>query len=135
DGSLPARLQHAGDLAGGGQLAHGNARHLELAVDAARPPGQLTAVALTRRRAVARQFGKLQLRLEPLLGRRLAIAGDRLQPRPRRRLLTRQAHAAVVLFDRTLLCHREEIPRRLNFGTACRSLSATTWPRRRSWRW
>src|SRR5882762_10716313 len=68
----PARFEHAGDQAGGGQLADRDARQLELPVIAARPPGQGAPIANPRVGAVARQLRQLQLRLEALLGRRLA---------------------------------------------------------------
>src|SRR3982074_122965 len=80
----PARFEHAGDLPGRGELANRDARQFELAVDAARPAGQRTAVAHPRLRAVARQFGELQLRLEALFRRRRAVAGDRLAGVPGR---------------------------------------------------
>src|SRR5258708_23345057 len=76
---LPARLEHAGDLAGRGQLAHRDPRHPELAVVAARPPGQRAAVADPRSRAVARQLSELQLRLEAVFRRRIAGACERLE--------------------------------------------------------
>ena len=72
----PARLEHAGDQSGRGQLAHRDARHLELAVVAARPAGERAAVAHPRRRAVARQFGQLELRREAFLRRRVAVAAS-----------------------------------------------------------
>src|SRR3546814_5675944 len=59
---LPARLDHARDLATRGQLAERDARHAELAVIAARTPGHLAAVADARRRRVPRQFGEPELR-------------------------------------------------------------------------
>src|SRR3954454_9838964 len=76
---LPARLQHAGDLPGRGERAQCDARHLEFAVNRARPPGQLAAVADPCRGAVARQFGQFQLSREPLLRRRVTVARQRLQ--------------------------------------------------------
>src|SRR5260370_23896163 len=84
---LPARLEHAGDLAVGGQVAHRDARQLELAVVAAWPAGQRAAVAHPARGGGARHLGKLQLRRETLLPPRLAITRDSLQPVAQRRLL------------------------------------------------
>src|SRR4051794_6255427 len=75
----PARFEHAGDLAGGGQLAHRDARQLELAVIAARPARHRAAVADPRRRGVTRHLRQLQLCREALLAGRLAVARDRLQ--------------------------------------------------------
>src|SRR3546814_1721989 len=67
---LPARLDHARNLALGGQFAERDARHAELAVIAARTPGHLAAVADTRRRRIPRQFGEPELREEPVLERK-----------------------------------------------------------------
>src|SRR5271154_3465602 len=70
---LPARLDQARDLSGRGQFANRDPRQPELAVIAARPPGQLATVADARRRAVPRQARELQLRFKTLFGRRLAV--------------------------------------------------------------
>src|SRR5215472_16190252 len=83
--SSPARLDHARDLPGRGELAHGDARQPEFAVDAARAAAERATVAHPGRRAVARQAGQLQLRLEAVLGRRVAIARQRLEARTARR--------------------------------------------------
>src|SRR5713226_895207 len=104
--SSPARFEHAGDLPGRGQLAHRDARQLELAVIAARTPGQGAAVAQPCLRAVARQLGELKLRLETVFRRRIAVAGDRLEPHPAGRQLLGQLGAAGVFLDRAFLCHR-----------------------------
>src|ERR1044071_1456237 len=101
----PARLEHAGDLAGGGQLAHCDARQLELAVVAARPARHRAAVAHPRRRGVARHLGQLQLRLEALLAGCVAVARDRLQAFALRRFLPGELGAPIVLFDRAFLSH------------------------------
>src|SRR5215211_2632868 len=57
--SLPARLQEAGNKALGAELAERDARKLVLAVDRARPTGDLAAIAVALWRRVARQFGHL----------------------------------------------------------------------------
>src|SRR4051812_48445005 len=77
--SLPARLDHAGDLAGRGEFAQRDARQLELAIVGARAPGHRAAIADARRRRVARQFGKLELRGETVLRRRVAVSRQCLQ--------------------------------------------------------
>src|SRR5579863_9045198 len=74
---LPARLDHAGYLAGRGEVAQRDARELEFAVEAARTPGQLAAVADARRRGIARHLRQLEAGRELLLGRQRAIGGDR----------------------------------------------------------
>src|SRR3546814_3517689 len=79
---LPARLDHARDLALGGQLAERDARHAELAVIAARTPGHLAAVADARRRRVPRQFGEPELRDEPVLERTRLVPDDPLERFP-----------------------------------------------------
>src|SRR4030088_4887 len=94
----PARFEHAGDLAGRGELADRDARQFELAVNAARPAGQRAAVADPRLRAVARQFGELQLRLEALFRRRRAVAGDRLEALPARTAPRRRTGGLACCF-------------------------------------
>src|SRR6266513_947927 len=92
-----------------GALSVADARQFELAVNAARAAGQRAAVANARLRAVARQFGQLQLRLKALLRSRVAVARDRLQPLAARVVALGELSAPVVLFDRTLLSHRARI--------------------------
>src|SRR5439155_1187995 len=84
---LPARLDHAGDLPGRGQVPQRDARQLELAIGAARPPAQRAAIAQAHRRAVARQLGQLEARGETLLQRQLLVAGGVLQAAAAGRLL------------------------------------------------
>src|SRR5689334_22186202 len=103
--SLPARLDHAGDLAGRGEFAQGNARKLELAIGAARPSGERAAIAYARRRGVARQLGELELRGETLLLGGVAVAGYGLQAGALAGQLLRHPLAARILVDRALLCH------------------------------
>src|SRR6185437_11526899 len=78
---LPARLDHAGDLAGRGELAQCDARQLELAIGAARAAGQLAAIADACLRAVARHLAELELGRETLFLWGRAIAGDGLEAR------------------------------------------------------
>src|SRR5690606_30085544 len=104
--SLPAGLDKAGDHPQRAEFAQRDTRHLELAVDAARPAGDLAPVAHAHRRGVARQLGELQRRLEALLERQLLILGDRLQLGTPRGILLGELPAPVVLFDRALLSHR-----------------------------
>src|SRR4029079_190259 len=102
---LPARLHEAGNQALGAELAQRDARHLVLAINRARPAGDLATVAVAVRRRVARQFGQLHGRREALFHRLGLVHGDRLQPRTAARILLRQLLAPVVLLDRTLLRH------------------------------
>src|SRR5262245_49690248 len=103
---LPARLDHAGNLAGGGQFPQGNTRDLEFSVIAARAPRKLAPVVLTHRRGIARDLRQLQARRKTLLhGQRLVI-GNRLQPRPAPGILLRQADALLVTLDHTGLRHK-----------------------------
>src|SRR6185312_6488039 len=103
--SLPARLDHAGDQPGRGELAQRDARQLELAVIPARTPAQFAAVVQPRVRAVAGQLGELELRLEAVFRRRVAVAGERLEPGAARVDALDQLRASRVFFDRALFCH------------------------------
>src|SRR6185369_3092437 len=58
-GSLPARLDHAGNLATHRQFTQLDAAEAKFAVHAARAPGQGATVAQPRRRCVARQLLQL----------------------------------------------------------------------------
>src|SRR5690606_30678690 len=104
--SLPARLDEARDEPGGAEIAKGDARHLQLAVEAARAAGDLAAVADARRRRIAGQLGQLELGLEALLKGQALVAGDRLQLPPPGGVTGGQLAAPLVLLDRTLLGHR-----------------------------
>src|SRR6187431_2427925 len=88
--SSPARLQQAGNEALGAELAQRDARQLVLAIDRARPAGDLAAVAVADRRRVARQFGKLQGRRKSLFHRLGLVHNDRFQPRPPAGIFLRQ---------------------------------------------
>src|SRR5262245_48188322 len=103
--SLPARLGHAGDQALARQLAQHVAAHLELAVVAARAPGQLAPVANARRRRVARHLGQLETGRETLLARLVQVVGKLLQPLPLGGVAGHQLPAVIVLVDRALLSH------------------------------
>src|SRR5260370_22583260 len=101
----PARFDQAGDDAPGAELPQSDAAHPELAIEAARPPGDLAAVANARARGIARQLRQLERGREPLLGRQRLVARDRLEPRSPAGEFLRQLAPPVVRFDRTLLRH------------------------------
>src|SRR5216684_537237 len=103
--SSPARFDETGDDAPGAELSQGDAAHPELAIEAARAPGDLAAVANARARGVARQLRQLERRREPLLGRQRLVARDRLEPGSPAGEFLRQLAPPVVLFDRALLRH------------------------------
>src|SRR5215469_3334466 len=102
---LPARLDHAGDLPGRGQLAQRNARQFELAIVAAWPARQLAAQTHAVRRRIARQLGELEARREPVLDGQVLVVGNRLQARALGGKPLRQALAPLVLLDGALLRH------------------------------
>src|SRR5215470_5895522 len=104
--SLPARLDQARDQPAGTEIAQRDARHLELAIEAARPAGELAAIADAARRRVARQLRELERRREPLLHRLALVARDRFQPGAPARILLAQLAPPVVLLDRALLRHQ-----------------------------
>src|SRR5260221_5188907 len=101
----PARLHETGHHPGRRKIAERDARHLELAVHAARSAGDLATVANAHRRAVARQRSKLQSRLETLFQRQALVVGDALQFGSLAREPRHHLAPPVVLLDRTLLCH------------------------------
>src|SRR5580693_1891604 len=103
--SLPARLQQARDQPLRAELPQRDSRQLVLAVEAARPPGHLAAVADAGGGRVARQFGELKRSSKALLDRLGLVLHDRFEPRPAARELLRHAAAPIVLLDRTLLRH------------------------------
>src|SRR5512143_2251484 len=96
--SLPARLDHAGDLAAQRELAQLVAAEAELAVDAARAPGQRAAVAQARGRGVARQLLQLRARSIALLVGGLLVV-DRLEERGALRLESGDGVAALLLAE------------------------------------
>src|SRR5580658_3842799 len=73
---LPARLHEARNQAFVAQLTQRNTAHLELAIVGARTARHLATIAHAIGGAVARQFGELQPRLEPLLHRIGFAVGD-----------------------------------------------------------
>ena len=66
---LPARFDHAGDLAERAELAQHDPRQFQFTVIRVRTAGQLAAVVQTRGRRVARQFSQFQAGLEALFHR------------------------------------------------------------------
>src|SRR5262249_10798577 len=103
--SSPARLDETRDDALRAELPQCDAAHPELAIEPARPPGDLAAVADARARGIARQLRELERRREPLLGRPRLISGDRSEPGPPAREFFRQLAPSVVLLDRACLRH------------------------------
>src|SRR5580692_8293856 len=103
--SSPARLDEARNQALIAKLAERDARHLHLAIVAARPAGHLAAIAHANDRAVARQRRKADARLETLLHRTRLIVGDIEQALAPGGEFLGQALLAQVVFNRTLLCH------------------------------
>src|ERR1700733_2611665 len=76
---LPARLDHARYLPLVAELAQLDATQLELAIIAARTPGQLAAQTHAYGGAVAWKLGELDRRVEAVFHRQRAIHHDRLQ--------------------------------------------------------
>src|SRR5271155_4614870 len=74
--SSPARLDQARNQALIAQFPQRDARHLHLAIEAARPPGHLATIAHANDRAVTRQRRKADARLEALLHRTRLIIGE-----------------------------------------------------------
>src|SRR5262245_28971412 len=103
---LPTRFDHAGNLAGGGQLPQGNARDPEFAVVAAGTSRELAPVVLTNRRGIARNLRQLQARRKALLHRQSVVIGNRLQPRPSPGILLRQADALLVTLNHAGFRHK-----------------------------
>src|SRR5262249_32312079 len=102
---LPARLHHAGDLTLRGQVAERDAGKSELPVGAAGAAGYFAAVAHAHLGGVARQLRQLEIGLEAIFRRRVAVARDFLQRVAL--LLEALGHlgAPLVLLDRALLRH------------------------------
>src|SRR6185369_2940682 len=86
---LPARLDHAGDLPGRGQLAQRNARQFELAIIRPRTARQLAPQAVASGGRIARQLRQLETRRELLLDREILVVRDGLEPRALGRVLLR----------------------------------------------
>src|SRR5262249_15910822 len=87
------------------KLTQRDARHLHLAIEAARPAGHLATIAHADDRAVPRQRRKTDARLEALLHRARLVVGDIKQPFAATGELLGQPLLPQVLLDRTLLCH------------------------------
>src|SRR5208337_884180 len=104
--SSPARLDQAGDQALVAQFANRDARHLHLAVEAARTAGHLAAVAHAHDGAVARQRRQPEAGLEALLHRPRLVVGDVEQALAPAGEFLGQALLAQVVLDCTLLCHQ-----------------------------
>ena len=123
---LPARLDHAGDLAGRGQFAQRDARQLELAIEGARAAGQLAAVADARLaselRGISASFRRAAKR----------SSGGRASRRSRSPSAARawpancfaMLRALRVLVDGTRLGHWSMLLPRSAWRTACRSRAA-----------
>src|SRR5580692_2203279 len=103
--SSPARLDQARYQALIAEFAERDARHLHLAIIAARPSGHLATIAHANDRAVARQRGKPYARLEPLFHRKRLIVGDVKETLTPGGEFLHQPLLAQVILNRTLLCH------------------------------
>src|SRR6516162_4092368 len=102
---LPARLDHAWNLPGGGEFAQSDARQLEFPIIAARAAVEGATIANPRFSAVAWQLRELQLRRKPLFGRRVAVNRDRLQAGAFSGDALGELAPPSVFLDRTPLCH------------------------------
>src|ERR1700722_1436563 len=103
--SSPARLDKARNQALIAQFPQRDARHLHLAIVAARPSGHQATIAHPNDRAVARQRRKADARLEALLHRTHLVIGDVQQALAAGGELLHQTLLAQVILNRTLLCH------------------------------
>src|SRR5215469_4935414 len=99
----PARLGEARDLATAGDFADLHAREAELAVHAARAPGDGAALALPRRTGVARLRLQRRLRGGPLLGRALRASDQLLELRALGRVLFHDPGATLLALDHARL--------------------------------
>src|SRR5271165_1336542 len=103
--SSPTRLDQAGNQALVAQFAHRDARHLHLAVEAARPAGHFATIANANDRAVAGQRREPDARFETLFHRTRLVVGDVEQALAPTGEFLHQTPLAQVVFNRTLLCH------------------------------
>src|SRR5271165_1560522 len=103
--SSPARLHEPRDQALVAQFPKRDARHLHFAIKAARTSRHFATIAHAVGRAVARQLGELQTRLEALLHRTRLVVGDVEQTLAASCELLRQPLLAQVVLDCTFLCH------------------------------
>src|SRR5262249_27496203 len=102
---LPARLDHAGDLTLGGQIAQRDPRELQFAIERARTARQFATVANAGGGGIARQLRELQTRGETLFERELFVQRGSAQLVTARGVLLGQALALLVAFNRTSLRH------------------------------
>src|SRR6185437_1210738 len=93
---LPARLHHAGDLARRGEVTQHDAAELELAVIAARTPGEFATQPDPHARAVARQLRELQRRVEAILNRQAAVHDNLFERGALRPVARRHAFPLLV---------------------------------------
>src|SRR5215469_10737421 len=106
----PARLGEARDLAAACDLADLHPRQAELAVHAARAPGDGAALALPRWTRIARQRLQRRLRGGPLLGRALRASDQLLELRALGRVLFHDPGATLLALDHARLRHIDKIP-------------------------
>src|SRR5258708_30846766 len=103
--SLPARLDHAGDLPGRGQLSDRDARYLELAIVGPRTTSELAPVVDADLGGVARQLRQLETCGEALLHRQRLVLCDLLLISPLCRVALGHALALLVPLDFTRRRH------------------------------
>src|SRR5437879_8020477 len=101
----PARLRKAGNLATIGDLANLHARQAELAVHAARAPGNGATVALSRRTRIPRQRLQLRLRGGAVVRGSLRAADQLLELRAPRRVFLHDPRATLLALDHVRLRH------------------------------
>src|SRR5574338_1467522 len=92
----PARLAHARQLAAQRELAQHDPREAELAVVAARAPGDAAAPLHARGAGVAPELREAALGRELVVERRVRVLHDLAQRRPLGRLLADVRDAPVV---------------------------------------
>src|SRR5690606_28804838 len=103
--SLPARLDHARDLPLRGQFPQRDTRHAKLAVVTVRTPGDFAPIVDTRRRRVARKFGKPELCDEAILKRNRLVLDDRLERLALARIFLGELPALLVTLHGADLRH------------------------------
>src|SRR5215813_11805940 len=102
----PARLREARDLPAARDLADLDPRQPELAVHAARAPGDGAALALPRGTGIARHRLQRGLRGRTLLGRALGASDQLLELRALDRVLFHDPGATLLALDHARLRHR-----------------------------
>src|SRR5690606_31248236 len=103
--SLPARLDHAGDLPLRSEIPERDPRHPQLPVIGAWTARHLAPVVEPGRRRVARKLGQLQPRLEPLLHGELLVRGDLLQLGALRGVFLDEGLTLLLPLDHAAFCH------------------------------